>query len=237
VKEQTISALEALERMKRTFAEITQPTWTPSVTEASPVTHVTQNDNDELFETRSDEDDVGQPEINAEPVIEEVPNPFVAAPGVAEAKSALADITAILSPKRKSGIGHNPFEGDATLKRRLEMLKMFLWDYVSMSKWFLASLKTAHAFQKGPHLACNLCDWARSFIADRDNLLYNLYGAWNVSMLDKGELVKDIHLHLQGISKYVKAMDIVNFLDTTEIKEKYSLKKPSRLPQHNAGCI
>jgi hypothetical protein len=44
-------------------------------------------------------------------------------------------------------------------------------------------------------------------------------------MLDKGKLAKEIYLHLQGIGKYVKAMDIVHFLDTPEIKDKYSLKK------------
>jgi hypothetical protein len=51
------------------------------------------------------------------------------------------------------------------------------------------------------------------------DLPINLYGSWNVSLLNKGELGKDIHLHLQEKGKWVKALDIVRFVDTLEIKE------------------
>jgi len=73
-----------------------------------------------------------------------------------------------------------------------------------------------------PHLARQLRKWARSFIYNCEDLPFDLYGCWNTSLLDKGELAKEIHLHLQGI---VQAMDIVHYLDTPEIKKKYSLKR------------
>jgi hypothetical protein len=63
------------------------------------------------------------------------------------------------------------------------------------------------------------------FMNDRTDLPINLYGSWNVSLLDKGELAWEIHLCLQEKGKWVRALDIVHFLDTPDIKERYSLKK------------
>ena len=36
-------------------------------------------------------------------------------------------------------------------------------------------------------------------------------------MLEDEGLAAEIHLHLQGVGKHVKAMDIVHFLDTPEM--------------------
>ena len=44
-------------------------------------------------------------------------------------------------------------------------------------------------------------------------------------MLEDKGLAEEIHLHLQSIGKYVKAMDIVHHLDTPEIKERLDHKK------------
>ncbi|KDQ50719.1 hypothetical protein JAAARDRAFT_185917 [Jaapia argillacea MUCL 33604] len=110
------------------------------------------------------------------------------------------------------------------------MIKMQLYLYTGTSSskkltWIAASLQTAHSHAKSTHTAQNIRKWTRSFITDREDLPLNLYGAWNTSMLDKGELAKEIHEHLQGIGKFVKAQDIVNFLNTDEIKSRYTLKK------------
>ena len=81
---------------------------------------------------------------------------FVPVPDKSVACTALADVTAILSPKRKSGIGHNPFEGDELLRKRLQMVKMLLWNYtneVQPLAWMAASLQTANSFQMGTHTA------------------------------------------------------------------------------------
>jgi hypothetical protein len=108
------------------------------------------------------------------------------------------------------------------------MMKMFLFTYADRSQptgWIAASEKVAHSFQHGKHTAKRLRKWTRSFIEDCKNLPKNLYGCWNVSLLDDGDLAQEIHAHLQSIGKYVKAMDIVHFLDTPDVKERYRLKK------------
>ena len=65
--------------------------------------------------------------------------------------------------------------------------------------------------------------WARRFMADQEDLPISSYGSWAVSMLDRGELAKEIHDHLQTIGKTVKASNIVDFLAQDEIKEQYNL--------------
>ena len=58
------------------------------------------------------------------------------------------------------------------------------------------------------------------FIADRKDLPVNPYGAWNEAAIDKHpEIAQEIHTHLQSIGKFVKAMDLVNFMDTPEMWE------------------
>ncbi|OBZ79571.1 hypothetical protein A0H81_00263 [Grifola frondosa] len=149
-------------------------------------------------------------------------------PSSSAAIAALTDVSEILHLKRKSGIGHNPFEGDELLRRRLSMIKMLLQFYthaIDPLPWITASLRTARGFGVGAYGARKMRQWAHSFIEDRENLPINLYGIWNVSLLQKGGLAQEIHLHLQSIGKYVQAIDIVHFLDTPDIKTRYSLKK------------
>ena len=45
-------------------------------------------------------------------------------------------------------------------------------------------------------------------------------------MIDKGpEITQSIHAHLQSKGKFVKAMDLVDFMDTPEMREHSGLKK------------
>ena len=107
-------------------------------------------------------------------------------------------------------------------------MRMFLWTYCDQMEpvtWVKASEKTAHAHQKGKHMARKLRKWSRSFIESRSELPVNLYGTWNTCLLEKGDLAKEIHEHLQGIGKYIRAEDIVHFLDQPEIRQKHGLKK------------
>ena len=61
---------------------------------------------------------------------------------------------------------------------------------------------------------------------DSEDLPYNPYGAWSNSVLDRNEtLAQDIHLHLQRIRKYVRAEDLVDFMDTPEMREWTKLDK------------
>ena len=53
---------------------------------------------------------------------------------------------------------------------------------------------------------------------DLEDLPYIPYGAWSDSVLDHDEtLAQDIHLRLQRIGKYVRAEDLVDFMDTPEM--------------------
>ena len=63
------------------------------------------------------------------------------------------------------------------------------------------------------------------YIINHKNLPHNIYGCWNVSLLKDEDLAQEIHLHLQVIGKFMKAMDIVNYLDTPEMKMHLKLKK------------
>ena len=133
-----------------------------------------------------------------------------------------------MKPKQKTGPGCG---FDPITQERLEQVRQFLWNYTDPattahggtagSSWQATSEQTAHALGKGVHLARNLQKWARAFIIDRNNLPTpnTLSGWWNKSLLDNKTLAQETTVHLQGIGRYAKAMDIVQFLDTPEIKE------------------
>lgn len=105
-------------------------------------------------------------------------------------------------------------------------MKMFLWRYIdSPDGWIASSLHVAHAAECGPWLAKMLREWTCAYIKDPKCLPLNVYGQWNVSLLEDEDLANEISLHLQGIRKWIKAMDIVHFLDTPEMKLRLKLKK------------
>jgi hypothetical protein len=88
-----------------------------------------------------------------------------------------------------------------------------------------ASLKTAHAYEKGPWLAGHLREWVRAYCKDRRDLPMNIYGTWNSSKLEDEDFAQELLLHLQSIGKYVRAMDIVEYLDQAEVKSRLKLTK------------
>jgi len=158
-------------------------------------------------------------------------------PSKEEARRAYEDLQSILKPKRKNGPGHVDPGFDPFTRERLEQLRQFLWNYTDpdstahglgnrfKSLWKAASNQTAHALTKGDYLARNLQKWGCAFIADCEDIPINLYGAWNESILEDEGLAQEINLHLQGIGKYVKAMDIADFLDTPEMKRRLNRTK------------
>ena len=83
--------------------------------------------------------------------------------------------------------------------------------------------------ERGPWLACQLKLWTHTFIANHETLPQDLYGGWKAFLLEDEDLAQHIHLHLQGIGKFVKAMDIVHYLETPEMKATLNLKNPSHL--------
>ncbi|GJF00210.1 hypothetical protein PsYK624_164900 [Phanerochaete sordida] len=134
-----------------------------------------------------------------------------------EASAAHDDITNLLRPRRRNGIGHLHFTKGDDLQRKLEQMRMFLYQYTQgVSTWTAASLQIARMWEEGEtgeYHARQLRQWTRSFIADRHALPVSRMGTWNQSLIDKKpELKQAINLHLQSVGKYVRAMDIVDFL-------------------------
>ncbi len=159
---------------------------------------------------------------------------YVFPPSTAEADAALGSLDLILKPKRKKGPGYVDPNLDTFTRQRLELMQMFLWAYTDKKlpiygqpgAWTAASKQVAHNLRRDAWLARKLREWTRAFILDHEDLPVNCYGEWNVSMLEDEELAGEIHLHLQGVGKYVKAMDIVRFLDTPEMLKCLDRKGP-----------
>ena len=116
-------------------------------------------------------------------------------------------------------------EFDLLFRTRLEGMRQFMWTYINPNsgttgQWQGSSLKTANNLEKGPTYAWKLHDWIRAYIADCEDLPVNPYGQWNESVIDKDPtLAQEIHAHLQTIGKYVKVMDLVNFMDIPEMQD------------------
>ena len=171
------------------------------------------------------------PSIAAQTHLDAPKGVFMAPPMMEEVILAHRELQMILKPARKTGRGHKDPELDSFFKARLEGMKQFMWTYINpksgaTGQWAAASLQMANNLEKGPSHTKKLRNWTRAFIADRENLPVNPYGAWNESMIDKDpEIAQSIHAHLQSRGKFVKAMDLVNFLDTPEMRERSGLKK------------
>jgi hypothetical protein len=148
-------------------------------------------------------------------------------PDRSEAQAALNDITEVLSPIRAGGRGHKHFKGDQVSFKRLVLiqgcLRKYLQDTVNGASmgWGAASLATAHHAGKGLYAAQKLRQWCRAYIADRNDLPFNTYGLWTTSLLQEGELAKEIVEHLQSIGKFVRAQDVVDYLAQNNVQERY----------------
>ena len=158
-------------------------------------------------------------------------------PSVTEARAAKDDIESILNPRRNTGYGHKDANLDAHLRHRLELMRSFLVIYyidpIRGKNWIESSLDAIQIWDAGRQhrttgkwAARELRQWTKSFIHDRRNLPINQYGKSNVSRIEDEDLRQDVLLHLQGIGKYVRAMDIVNFTKQDDVQKKYDLKKP-----------
>ncbi|KAI0629343.1 hypothetical protein C8Q77DRAFT_1017549, partial [Trametes polyzona] len=107
---------------------------------------------------------------------------------------------------------------------------MLLWIFtrpgLSRSTWISASLQTAVAHEAGPSLAKTLRRWTCAFIADRHCLPFETRGVGSkMSLLDNDELKADIIAYLQGVGKYVRALDIVEFLSDPRVQIQHALHK------------
>ncbi|KAK6969576.1 hypothetical protein R3P38DRAFT_2364312, partial [Favolaschia claudopus] len=157
-------------------------------------------------------------------------------PTVERAQAALKLINDLLRPPRKTGAGYKKCELHLYTRTRLEWMASFLHLYCSeppkgthsvQSRWISASLAAAHAAQKGPWAARKIRQWTRAFMKDPKDLPKSPYDKWNRerSILADADVSSEIALHLQSVGKYVKAMDIVHYIDRPEVKRRLGLKK------------
>ncbi|KAJ7495129.1 hypothetical protein FB451DRAFT_1019630 [Mycena latifolia] len=93
------------------------------------------------------------------------------------------------------------------------------------NQWAKSADIIAKSAGKGSWLSQRIREWAVNFIWDEKNLPTAEYGKMNGSVLEDEDLVQELHLHLQGIGKYVCAQDIVNYMATDEMKVRLNLKK------------
>ena len=151
-------------------------------------------------------------------------------PTVELSKVAYERIKRILRPPRLTGNGDKDPGLDLLLRSRLEAMMRFLWAYInpqskSFDKWSAVSLEMAKAVERGLWFARRLWDWTSSFVADAEDLPFNIYGTWNKSRLDDEDLQHDILAHLQTIGIHICAEDVSHYMDHSEVKKKYGMKK------------
>ncbi|KAF7369510.1 hypothetical protein MVEN_00280800 [Mycena venus] len=188
-------------------------------------------DEDVQHESMDEEAEEGHPEDDAK-------EGKFTAPTIEEAQAALKAITLLLRPPRNTGAGYKRCDLPLYTRTRLEWVASFLHLYTSNhrpvpgqqpvnSKWISASLAAAHAAQKGPWTARRLRQWARAFMKDSKDLPTSPYGSWNRerSILEDADVANEIALHLQSLGKYVKALDIVHYIDQPDVKKRLGLKK------------
>jgi hypothetical protein len=157
---------------------------------------------------------------------------FIPALDQGEAAVALADLRLVIAPLCDTGIGHKDPKLDLLLHSRLEKMRMFLWMYTDPNNpcgWQDVSVRTAKAHEKGGWLAGRLREWARAYILDQNDLPLNIYGTWSSSVLEDEDFKTELLLHLQSIGKYVRAMDIVDYVKKPDVLVRLKLKKPISL--------
>jgi hypothetical protein len=150
---------------------------------------------------------------------------YVFPPSCNDAAAAFKDITNILKPPRGKGYGSKDSGLDCVTRTRLEGIRMLLATYTRLEtdnpgyrgNWTEASNSTVTMRCESQYIAKKLRVWAHAFIQDRNEIPENQYGQGNKSAIDDDDLAQDIHVHLQGIGKYVKAEDIVQYCAQPEM--------------------
>ncbi|KAH9916440.1 uncharacterized protein B0H18DRAFT_1138762 [Fomitopsis serialis] len=232
--------MEVYEDMRHTFAEITQPTWTaptPSHSEPehqpafvsdsesglmSSTEHASLGDSEsehaiavespiasvseELEAIRAAQDS-----MNDSPRRPEKRPMFEPPPSVEEATVALRDLRELLHPRRK-----NEDAAGSLYPARVEQF----WELDSCVSSDCCGL----GIRAPPSKAAAQMD-AR-FPAGPTCPSIQSNGEWTRSLLEKPDLKDALCEHLQTVGKYVRAMDIVEFMSDPEVLLRYGLKKP-----------
>ena len=144
------------------------------------------------------------------------------APSKISAMSAVADLEFILRPLRISGKGYRRAKLNQNLQTRVEDMLSVLRLFLTNDQWIEASQQIAVAKGRGAYYGKVLRHWIHTFILDPKSLPTNAWGSGNICRLDTEDgLREELRSHLQGIGKYVKAEDLVAYLDRDNTRTRY----------------
>ncbi|KAF8199381.1 hypothetical protein K438DRAFT_1583616 [Mycena galopus ATCC 62051] len=149
-------------------------------------------------------------------------------PSAEKVGRAIIQRNALLPPSRGPNTsGFKTVEINRVLRARLELMLSFLRLYASEghTEWAKSADIIARSAGKGGWLSRRIREWTVNFIKDEKNLPSAEYAKINGSVLEDEDLAQELHLHLQGIGKYVAAQDIVNYTETDEMTARLNLKK------------
>ncbi|KAG1744085.1 uncharacterized protein EDB91DRAFT_1246966 [Suillus paluster] len=92
--------------------------------------------------------------------------------------------------------------------------------------WMAASLLMANGKGRLSWWVWELQEATKAYVQDRNNVPINPFG-WRQgsSWLDDPDITNEIHKHLQSIGTYVRAEDIVTYLDNEEVKTCLKMKQ------------
>jgi hypothetical protein len=136
---------------------------------------------------------------------------------------AIASLDSILRPPRATGNGYKQPKINTILKSRLQDMQSVLRLFSKGTGWIKASETIAVAKGRGPYYGRTIRHWIKSFITDRNTLPTNAWGCGNASRLDTDDGLRDeLRTHLRSCGKYVKAQDLVDYLDRDEVKARYN---------------
>lgn len=145
-------------------------------------------------------------------------------PSMREAQRAHTDIKKLVKDETRK-------KSSGKLLSALQEMKMLLNGYTGGTYgWIAASLHVTEQHESGIYRARQLRSWTRSFISDRNALPHSNMGTWNLSLLDKHPNLKaELNTHLQGIGKYIRAQDIVDFTEDPMVQLRYGFHEAIKL--------
>lgn len=152
------------------------------------------------------------------------------APTEIQAARAVLELDPLIRPLRgPKSKGYKVTKLTGWLRQQVEEMRTFLHLYTSPSssvhgKWTVASVQACLAHGKKKGHSRILRQRTIHFI-QKNELPSSRYGKWSRSKLKDEAFAQELQLHLQGIGKYVKADDIVEYLNRPSVREKYNITK------------
>ena len=166
-------------------------------------------------------------------------------PTVPDARLALEDLTRFLHPQSQKQKGSKAENKscktalDPVTLSELEDIRSFLWRYcdfdadgkpqnISAGVWMKASVDVASSRTKGTWRARTLRASTRAYIQTREIPTHN-YRNPRETRIDDDELSSEILIYLQGVGKYTRAQDIVEFSKNEDVQKRHEFTKPISL--------